>query len=152
MDNAAKGRRAGIGEAMKLRGITDADDLAEGDYIAFSYLPHVRDSRHVPVRVESIVPAKNAAGRPGKVVYCEDWQGRLLRYTFSEVKQNGGIVDDLDQWFREHVARDAETYKKLLAAREEVSKTELERLRRLTLKDIEPEWVRFVQKALEKQS
>ena len=128
---------------MQLRSIMDADDLAEGDYIAFFYLPFLGDSAYVPVRVDRIVPAKNAAGRPGKAVYCEDWQGRILRYTFSEVKQNGGIIDDLEEWFREHIARRTGEYEKLLTAREEVSRAELERLRHLTLKDVEPEWVRY---------
>jgi len=76
------------------------------------------------------------AGRPGYLVWCEDWKGDTQRFTFSTVKRGAGVLTcGLREWFKERITIDSvEDYERLI--------------RKVAGKKRQPEWVGYARQAI----
>ncbi len=131
------------------RRIEEPSDLP-GTYVVFTGGLHADQAYtvHVPLKVLEVRPTTNAAGKPGHVVFYEHWRGKVIEFTFSKIRRDAAIVDDLHDWFERHCKEDPNGHEERLRIRGELARKELERLHQADIEDVQPEWMKCARQAL----
>lgn len=134
---------------IEFRCIEQPSDLP-GRYIVFTggLIAEQAHTSDVPLKVLEVRPTTNVAGKPGHVVFCEDWRGDIIRFTFSKIRQDAGIVDSLHDWFESACQEDSNGQAECLRIRKELAREKLKRLRQVEIEDILPEWTKWARQAL----